>query len=83
MIGGVKIYDNDFHWIDFEKINYEGGESKHIYISDGVFIVAYNIICKGVVIGEKEIIGAGSVVTKSVLDGEIWVGNRAKFIEKI
>jgi UDP-2-acetamido-3-amino-2,3-dideoxy-glucuronate N-acetyltransferase len=28
-------------------------------------------------------IGAGSVVTKNVPDGELWMGNPAKFIRKI
>lgn len=28
-------------------------------------------------------IGAGSVVTKDVADGEVWVGNPAKFLRKI
>jgi acetyltransferase-like isoleucine patch superfamily enzyme len=28
-------------------------------------------------------IGAGSVVTKNIPDGELWVGNPAKFVRKI
>jgi acetyltransferase-like isoleucine patch superfamily enzyme len=28
-------------------------------------------------------IGAGSVVAKNIPDGELWVGNPAKFIRKI
>ncbi|WP_103192495.1 acyltransferase [Formosa algae] len=44
---------------------------------------ASSIILKGVTIGENSIIGAGSVVTKSVPCNEIWGGNPAKFIRKI
>ena len=43
----------------------------------------HTIILKGVTVGAKSIIGAGSVVTKSIPDGEIWAGNPAHFIRKI
>lgn len=82
--GGTKIYDSDFHWLDFEKrIRETGGKTRPVTIKDGAFIGANCIILKGVTIGEKSIIGAGSVVTKSVPDGEIWAGNPAKFIRKL
>lgn len=35
------------------------------------------------VIGEKSIIGAGSVVTKSIPANEIWAGNPARFVRTI
>ena len=38
------------------------------------------MILKGVTIGARAVIGAGSVVTKDVPDGEIWAGNPAKRI---
>lgn len=40
------------------------------------------ILC-GITIGEKAMIGAGSVVTKDVPDGEIWYGNPAKYHGKV
>lgn len=80
----TKIYDTDFHWIDFDnRISNKGGITKPVEIKDGVFIGAHSIILKGVTIGEKSVIGAGSVVTKNIPDGEIWAGNPAKFIRKI
>lgn len=82
--GGTKIYDTDFHWLEFEKRIYEtSGKTSPVTIKDGAFIGGHCIILKGVTIGKKSVIGAGSVVTKSVPDGEIWAGNPAKFIRKL
>jgi acetyltransferase-like isoleucine patch superfamily enzyme len=35
------------------------------------------ILC-GIIIGENAVVGAGSVVTKDVPDGEVWAGNPAR-----
>lgn len=40
------------------------------------------VLC-GVSIGDTAIIGAGSVVTKSVPPGQIWVGNPAQFFRNV
>ena len=58
-------------------------KSAPVLIKEGAFIGAHSIILKGVTIGKHSIIGAGSVVTKSIPDGEIWAGNPARFIRKI
>lgn len=82
--GAVKVYDTDFHWVDyFRRTKEEGGNSKPVRVEDGVFIGAHSIILKGVTIGEKSVIGAGSVVTKSIPPGEVWAGNPAKKIRTI
>lgn len=84
--GNTKIYDTDFHSLKYqERINSKTdiANNKPVYIKDDAFIGAHSIILKGVTIGEKSIIGAGSVVTKDVPDREIWGGNPAKFIRKI
>lgn len=54
-----------------------------VKIDDFVFIGARSIICKGVHIGEKSLVAAGSVVVKDIPAGELWGGNPAKFIKKI
>lgn len=84
---GCFIMDNNFHSIDW-KIRMSGEETGHIatapvVIKSHVFIGARCIINKGVTIGEKSMVAAGSVVVKDVPDGELWGGNPAKFIKRI
>ena len=52
-------------------------------VCKGASIGANSTICPGVTIGEGAMVGAGSVVTKDIPSGELWVGNPAKFIRKI
>lgn len=56
---------------------------KPVEICDNAFIGTSSVICKGVRIGRNSIVGAGSVVTHSIPDNEIWGGNPAVFIKKI
>lgn len=51
-----------------------------ISIGDDVFIGANAIIMPGVKIGSCCVVGAGSVVTKSIPDGSVVAGNPARFI---
>lgn len=53
---------------------------KPITIGSDVWIGGSAIICPGVCIGDREIIGAGSVVTKSFPDDVVIGGNPAKII---
>lgn len=52
-------------------------------IKQGASIGANATILCGVTIGENAMIGAGSVVTKDVPSGELWLGNPAAFVRKI
>lgn len=52
-------------------------------ICKGASIGAGSVILPGLTIGRNAMIGAGSVVTKDIPDGEVWVGNPAKFTKKI
>ena len=47
-------------------------------IEDAASIGSGSTILCGINIGRGAVIGAGSVVTKNVPDGQIWVGNPAK-----
>ncbi|MGK0254789.1 MAG: acetyltransferase-like isoleucine patch superfamily enzyme [Mariniflexile sp.] len=88
--GGCRLYDTDFHSIDYKNrmnpflngLADEQTVSKSIVIKNGAWIGGSSIILKGVIIGSKSIVGAGSVVAKNVPPGEIWAGNPAKFIKK-
>ncbi|EQB91568.1 acetyltransferase [Elizabethkingia anophelis] len=51
----------------------------NVNIGENSFIGANTVIKQGVVIGKNVIVGAGSVVVKNIPDGEIWIGNPAKF----
>lgn len=81
-----KFYDSDLHSIKYEQRLQSPDlhiHKKEIIISEGAFIGAHSIILKGVTIGKRSVIGAGSVVTKSVPDDEIWAGNPIRFVKKI
>ena len=85
--GGTSVYTTDFHSLD-PIIRASNEDMKHrksapVTIEHDAFIGARCIILKGVTIGENSIVGAGSVVTKSIPANEIWAGNPAKFIRKI
>ena len=79
---GVSIWDSDFHSMNVIDRIYGNDKAKSspIFIGDDVFIGANCLILKGVRIGEGAIIGANSVVTKSVGSKEIWAGNPARKI---
>jgi acetyltransferase-like isoleucine patch superfamily enzyme len=80
------IWDTDFHPLDFmarREHDISRIQSEEITIGNDVFIGAQCIVLKGAHIGDRSIIGAGSVVTKDVPADELWAGNPARFIRKI
>lgn len=83
--GGTKIFDTDFHPLNYEirRSSNEGTLTAPVVIEDDVFIGTSCLIMKGVHIGARSIVAAGSVVVKSIPSDEIWGGNPAKFIRKI
>ena len=79
--GGVKIYDHDFHSLDPGARNGDQIEqirAAPVEIGADCFVGAHTIILKGVTIGDGVVVGAGSVVTRSIPAGEIWGGNPAR-----
>jgi maltose O-acetyltransferase len=54
-----------------------------IQIGDDVWIGGGAIICPGVTVGMRSVIGAGSVVTKNIPEGVVAVGNPCRVIREI
>jgi acetyltransferase-like isoleucine patch superfamily enzyme len=87
------IMDSDVHQLDYlarrgEKSSYVNDvrttvQSAPVTIEDDVWIGAHCIILKGVTIGARSIIGAGSVVTKNIPADCIAAGNPCKVIKVI
>lgn len=86
---GTKIFTHGGGWVfrdQYPKLDYFG----KVIIKNNVYIGNSSMIMPGVTIGNDVIIGAGSIVTKTIPDGNIAAGNPARivgetkdFIEKI
>lgn len=86
--GGCFINDSNHHSTDWRdradrKQDVKNAKSAPIVIGDYVFIGARCIINKGITIGEKSIIAAGSVVVKDIPANCIAGGNPCKVIKYI
>ena len=85
-IGGcVLITDTDAHPMDYvvRRSSNEGTKSALVVIEDDVWVGAHCIILKGVTIGARSIIGAGSVVTKSIPADCVAAGNPCRVIKNL
>ena len=56
---------------------------KPIVIGDDVWIGGSTVVCPGVRIGARAVIGAGSVVTKDIPEGVLAVGNPCRVVRAI
>ncbi|MBR1463143.1 MAG: acyltransferase [Prevotella sp.] len=89
--GNCTILDTDTHQIDYQSRRgekradsnnpYTTIQSAPITIEDDVWIGANCIILKGVTIGARSVVGAGSVVTKSIPADCIAAGNPCKVLK--
>ena len=87
---GVRLEDNVFIGpnVTFTNDVYPRSGNKEYsmlqtLVCKGASIGANSTILPRVTIGEDAMIGAGSVVTKDIPSGEIWIGNPARFYKKI
>lgn len=94
---GVHIGDRVFvgHNVTFindkypQSVNEQGGLQSEedwkvipTHIANDACIGSSSTILCGLTIGERAVVGAGSVVTKNIPPGEVWAGNPAAFIKK-
>ena len=81
----VTIYDNDFHAEDPADRVANRGEipTAPVSIGRGAWIGANAMVLKGVTIGAWSIVGAGSVVTKSIGDEMVAAGNPARVLRPV
>lgn len=79
---GVHIYTAT-HPLD-PAIRRSNLESAHpVTIEDGVWLGGGAIVCPGVTIGANTVVGAGSVVTRSLPPGVLAMGNPCRIIRKL
>ena len=79
------IVDTDFHPVDPEQRRLYPNEAatKPVVIEDDVFIGMQCLILKGVTLGRGCVVGAGSVVTRSIPPRAICAGNPARVIRTL
>lgn len=79
MIGSNVTFTNDM----YTRAKNKDWKLLRTKICKGASVGAGSTLLPGITIGENALIGAGSVVTKDVPAGEIWVGNPAHFVRKL
>ena len=82
------IYDTDFHPLAWEERRASANQaraarSEEVVIEDDVFVGARTIILKGVRIGARSVIGAGSIVASDIPPDTIAAGNPARPLRAI
>ena len=80
------LIDTDSHSLDYRmrrSPSTDGGKTMPIVVEDDVLIGANCIILKGVRIGARSVVGAGSVVTRDVPPDTVVAGNPAVVIKKL
>lgn len=79
MIGSNVTFTNDM----FPRSKNKNWTLLRTRVCRGATIGAGSVILPGITIGENAFIAAGSVVTKDVPAGELWMGSPAKFYRNV
>lgn len=79
----VAIYDSDFHELNPATRTRSGGPSAPVIIGNNVWLGSRVMVLKGVTIGDNSVVGAMSVVTKSIPANCVAAGNPARVIRKL
>lgn len=86
------IVDTNFHSLDgsiriqdvaLQRDSLENASNARTVIAFNAFIGLNSIVLAGVRIGKESVVGAGSVVTRDIPDGQIWAGAPARYIRQI
>jgi len=80
-IGDAEINKNVNFGAGFVMANYDGNNKNKSIVEDNVFIGSNSTIISPVVIKNDAIIGAGSVVNKDILPGDIVAGKPARSLK--
>ncbi len=80
----VTITDTDWHAIDWrDRLAGRTGDASPVAIGDDVWLGMNVIVLKGVEVGSQTVVGAGSIVTRSLPAGVIAAGQPAVVIRKL
>jgi acetyltransferase-like isoleucine patch superfamily enzyme len=84
---GVKVYDVNAHPIDAARRRIEESfppeNTQPVIIEDDVWVGTQTMILKGVTIGARSIVGAGSIVTADVPPDVVVAGNPARIVKHL
>jgi len=83
----VLVADTDFHEVDVVPRRHlpipTPREADRVVIGDDAFVGARTIVLRGATIGDRSVIGAGSVVTGDIPPGVVAAGNPCRVIRSI
>ena len=79
MIGSNVTFTNDM----YPRAKNKDWKLLKTKVCKGATIGAGCVVLPGLTIGERAFVAAGSVVTKDVPAGELWLGNPARFYRKV
>ncbi len=87
LAGGARLADFDGHSLDYDErrrnVPVSAADIKPIVIGSDVWIGAGVCVLKGVRIGDRSIIGAGSVVSKDIPADVVAAGNPARVVRRL